>query len=267
MKIVGEYTDRIVNGAGCGGVEAQGKMFINAGVAASGAGFEQSTFTVYAFDDAKYDAKAQNPQENSPFPALVFKDKTNTNTLGNIDGTIGSSNNSGPLPATTLRRDSHGGAATIDGKYVHFADRIQNIIEVFDAATYERVSTYDLVSSNGKSGRQGPAGTCLAKSVLDDRTLQLNDPAPDLMELTPDGKYLMVAFRGPVPVSVSHSAQGSCPGVGIVELLDNGKSGKLVDILRSTNMVDNVSVGNIVGGTNYTGTERSDVHSAIVVAR
>ena len=39
-----------------------------------------------------------------------------------------------------------------------------------------------------------------------------------LLEITPNGKFLMIAFRGPVPVSVPHSAQGSCPGVGIVRL-------------------------------------------------
>jgi len=37
---------------------------------------------------------------------------------------------------------------------------------------------------------------------------------PDLLELTADRKYLIIAFRGPNPVSVSHAAQGSCHGVG-----------------------------------------------------
>ena len=120
------------------------------------------------------------------------------------------SNDSGQKPGTTTRRDSHGTVATVDGKYVHTVDRIQNVVEVFDSATYER-TTYDLVSMDGKSGMSGPAGPCFARSVLDDGGLPLNDPAPDLLEATPDGKYLMVAFRGPAPVSVTHSAQGSCP--------------------------------------------------------
>merc|ERR1712161_153644 len=84
---------------------------------------------------------------------------------------------------------------------------------------------YDLVSMDGKSSRTGPSGPCLTKSVMDDPGLTLNDPTPDLLEITPDGKYFTIAFRGPKSVSVPHSAQGSCPGVGIVEITENGRSG------------------------------------------
>ena len=69
-------------------------------------------------------------------------------------------------------------------------------------------------------GRTGAAGPCFERSVLDDAGLPLNDPAPDLVEITPDGKYFVMALRGPVPVSVPHGAQGSCPGVGIVEITE-----------------------------------------------
>jgi len=266
MKIVGEYSDRVVNGAGCGGVEAQGTVFINGGVSAGSAGYNQNTFTVYALDDAEFDANIDDPKENTPFPSQVFKGADNTNTLGNIDGTT-DIDGSGQLPAYTTRRDSHGAVVTLDGKYIHVLDRIQNIVEVFDAATEERVNTYDLVSKDGKSGREGPAGACLRHSVLDDMDLPRNDPAPDLLEITPDGKYLMIAFRGPNPVTVAHSAQGSCPGVGIVEVTEGGESGRIVDVLRATNTVDTVPVGTIPGGHDYTGAERSDVHGSIVVAR
>ena len=129
--------------------------------------------------------------------------------------------------------------------FISIVDRIQNIVEVFDSTTQERLGAYDLVSKDGKSGREGPAGPCLKHSVLDDKDLQLNDPAPDLMMMTTDGKHLMIAFRGPVPVSVSHSAQGSCPGVGIVELTEGGKSGRLIDVLRTTNTIDTSPVGEI----------------------
>ena len=46
MSIIGEYTAEAVNGAGCGGVQVGNQMFLNAGVSASGAGIDQSTFTV-----------------------------------------------------------------------------------------------------------------------------------------------------------------------------------------------------------------------------
>jgi hypothetical protein len=99
--------------------------------------------------------------------------------------------------------------------------------------------------------------------------LPTNDPAPDLLHMTPDGKYLLIAFRGPAPVTVAHSAQGSCPGVGIVELGNGGRSGKLVDIIRTTNTVaDSVAVGSIApNGRQYTGTERSDIHGIYIVPK
>lgn len=267
MKIVGEYGNAVVNGAGCGGVEANSLMFLNSGVSASGAGATQSTFGVYAFEDDKFEANLlATPVENLPSPIQVFKDPTNSNTIGNVDGIAGP-NTSGQLPSTTTRRDSHGADVTIDGRYLHVGDRIQNVIEVFDTETFDRVNTYDLVSMDGKSGRSGPAAACLGRSVLDDAALQRNDPAPDLMDITPDGRYLMIAFRGPKPVSVSHAAQGSCPGVGIVQLTRGGKAGKLVDVLRTTNTIDTVPVGTINGGHDYAGAERSDIHGVIVVKK
>merc|ERR1711982_167339 len=86
----------------------------------------------------------------------------------------------GQIPGTTTRRDAHGIAAV--SKYIHVVDRIQNVVEVFNIDTYKR-TTYDLVSKDGKSGREGAAGPCFAISVLDDAELPLNDPAPDLMIL------------------------------------------------------------------------------------
>lgn len=266
MQIVGEYGDAVLNGAGCAGVETGGIMYLTGGVSASGSGADQSTFTLYGLEDALYDENKADPKENSPMPIQVFKDIGNTNTLGNIDGTE-TSNTSGQLPSSTTRRDSHGAAITLDGKYIHVDDRIGNVVEVFDSETHVRVNTYDLVSLDGKSGREGPHGPCRDRSVLDDRLMPLNDPAPDLMEITPDGKYLMIAFRGPVPITVNHGAQGSCPGVGIVEITEEGKSGKLVDVLRSTNTYDTATVPTLAGGHQYTGAERSDVHGSIVVSK
>lgn len=48
MLVVGEYGNRLISGAGCGGAESQGQMFLNGGVSASSSGSNQSTFTVYA---------------------------------------------------------------------------------------------------------------------------------------------------------------------------------------------------------------------------
>ena len=111
-------------------------------------------------------------------------------------------------PYTTQRGTLSGEAIVAS---IVIVDRVQNLVEVFETRSYEHVSTYDLVSVDGKSGRSGATAACFDRSVLDDAELPLNDPAPDLMEFTPDGKYLAIAFRGPVPVSVAHTAQGSCP--------------------------------------------------------
>ena len=259
MRIVGEYGNQVINGAGCGGGQAGDEMWINAGVSASGAGEMQSTFTMYTLDDTAFDGPA-NPQ-NMPMPVTVFKDPSNTNTIGNLDGTD-MPNTTGQIPGMTTRRDAHGVAVTVDESYIHNVDRIQNNVEVFNTATRERF-TYDLTSADGQGNGTGP---CEDFSVDDDPALPSNDPAPDLLERTPDGRYLAIAFRGPNPVSVGHAAQGSCPGVGIVELTNGGASGRLVTVLRSTNSVDTTDAAS-PGGYVYSGREHSDIHGAIVVGK
>ena len=255
MTIVGEYDNQVINGAGCGGVQVGDDMWLNAGASASGAGATQSTFTMYTIDDTGFGASANAP--NSPAPALVYKDPTNTATIGNVGGT--GPNVSGQVPGITTRRDAHGMARTLSGSHIHNVDRIQNTVEVFDTTTMAN-TTYDLTSADGQGNG---LGACAAASVTDDAGLPGNDPAPDLMDTTPDGKYLVVALRGPIPVSVTHAAQGSCPGVGIIEVLDGGASGRLAGVLRTTNTVD-TSAMSAPGGHAYTGIEHSDVHGAAV---
>ena len=257
MTVVGEYSQAVVNGAGCGGVQIDNEMWLNAGVSASGAGFDQSTYSMYTIDDVF----AGTPQgENMPLPTEVFKDPSNTSTLGNASGAA--TNTTGQVPGTTTRRDAHGAIATINGSHVHNVDRIQNNVEVFDSVSYSR-TTYDLTSADGQGSGTGP---CEAASVTDDANLPSNDPAPDLMGAGPNGNYLFVALRGPIPVSVTHSAQGSCPGVGVIEVQNNGASGRLVAVLRSTNTIDTADVS-APGGIAYAGSEHSDIHGASVRVR
>jgi hypothetical protein len=150
-------------------------------------------------------------------------------------------------------------ARTLSGSHIHNVDRIQNIVEVFDTSTGAN-TTYDLTSADGQGNG---LGACATASVTDDPDLPGNDPAPDLMDTTPDGKYLVVALRGPTPVSVTHAAQGSCPGVGIIEVLDGGASGRLAGVLRTTNTIDTSPVA-APGGHAYTGSEHSDPHGASI---
>ena len=258
MAIVGEYGNQVINGAGCGGGQSGDGIWLNAGISASGAGATWSTFTMYRLDDSGFSNTPNLP--NLPAAVEIFKDANNTLSGGNLTGLTGDT--SGQLPGITTRRDAHGLAVTLNGNYIHNVDRVQNNVEVFNADSYLRTS-YDLTSSDGQGNGVGP---CMAKSVGDDSGLPMNDPAPDLLERTPDGKYLMVAFRGPAPVSVTHSAQGSCPGVGIVELDETGASGRLVGVLRTTNTTDTAPAA-APGGHLYTGTERSDIHAATVVLK
>lgn len=116
MQIVGEYTNAEVHGNGCGGIEANGNMYIN-----SGAGTETgnpSEFDVYRFPLSGY--SASNPP-NTPARVVVFSDDTNP-----------------------LERDSHGSVATKHERYLWVMDRGLNVAEVFDTATDARINTIDL---------------------------------------------------------------------------------------------------------------------------
>jgi hypothetical protein len=73
-------------------------MYLNAGVSSSSKGFDQSTYTIYSFDTDGYSSGSSNLL-NKPEPTIIFKDQTNTNANGNVYGMIGTSNDSGQLPA------------------------------------------------------------------------------------------------------------------------------------------------------------------------
>ena len=269
MNIIAEYDRATVNGAGCGGIQVGDNVWLNAGASAAGSGATQSTYTMYTIDDQAVtegsDGVGGDPgynMPNSPMPMTVYKDAGNTATIGNDFGPA--SIDDGQKPGKTVRRDAHGMSRTLDGAYIHQADRLQNIVGVFDTASMSLMSSYDLTSKDGQGNGKGPCGELRADrypgGVLG------NDPTPDLMGTTPDDKYLVVATRGPVPVSVGHNAQGSCPGVGIIELTNGGASGKLVTVLRTTNTVDNAPPS-APGGVKYKGDERSDPHGASVRTR
>ncbi len=277
MQIVAEYGNQEVNGAGCGGVHTGDSIWLDGGVSAAPGGANRSTFTVYTVNDTIITAAANAGTilpENTPAIKTIFKDESNTSASGNIGAVVNVAagtvieegsvvNNTGQIFGTSTRRDAHGMINTTDDKYVHVVDRIQNTMEVFETATETHVGSYSLMTDDGSMPVMGEStpGACADASVTDDAALPTNDPAPDLMDTTPDGKYIVVALRGPAPVTVTHGAQGSCPGVGMIELTQGGASGKLVAVLRSVNTVDNAEVS-APGGVVYIGAERSDIHGA-----
>ncbi len=105
--------------------------------------------------------------------------------------------------------DSHGMAAV--NKFLWSADRHLNLIDV-----------YDTVNGNMKV-----ATITLTGEVS-------SDPAPDLIDVSPDGAYVFAALRGPAPLTGNNkdvnNAVGATPGVGVIKVDGGGRTGKLVSI-------------------------------------
>jgi len=112
--------------------------------------------------------------------------------------------------------DSHGMAAV--GRHVWSADRAGNNIEIIDTLSNLSVGSVDLVTSaNG-------------------------DPAPDLMDVAPDGQYVFVGLRGPAPLTGNdktvNNAKGTIPGVGVIHVDAGGRVGHYKGQAAITNMKD-----------------------------
>ncbi|WP_433935259.1 hypothetical protein AB3662_11215 [Sorangium cellulosum] len=122
-------------------------------------------------------------------------------------------------------RDAHGTLLTKHARSVWVLDRIQGVAEVFDVATNAHTGTVDL---------KGPHSS---------------DPAPDLMDMSPSGNRIFVTLRGPTPLSGDpHASVGSTPGVGVIHVTAQGRSGKLKAITPITNK-------------DGSGVERADPHA------
>lgn len=223
MAIVAEYNQDRVHAAGCGGVEGGGFMYLNTGTS----GPDISEFTVYRFP-LNYRKAPQFHRPNRPRPVVIFEDPDN----GQV------------IPGDN--RDAHGIVFTPTRRYLHVFDRVRNNAEVFDVGTLQRF-TYDLTTKNGRPNGESASvcGTSLGATTS-------NDPTPDLGDLSPNGDRIYVALRGPFPLSVAHAAEGSCPGLGIVELRDGGRRGILRHVLPTERL-------NHAGDKNL-----SDPHGAIV---
>ncbi len=99
--------------------------------------------------------------------------------------------------------DSHGMIGV--GRYVWSADRAGNNVEIIDTLSNFSVGSIDLVSEANQ------------------------DPAPDLMDVAPDGQYVFVGLRGPNPLTGNdkgvQNAKGTVPGVGVIHVDAGGKVG------------------------------------------
>ena len=246
MSIVAEYTNDVISVAGCGGAEAGGFLYLNAGVSASGAGADDSTFIMYRLPLDYPDGANPLTTPNVP-PVVTFYEEKTLGITAEAE--------------LAARRDAHGMTITTNGRYLYQFDRIQNNAEVFDLgkvindpdATLEdqavaHVGTLDLTGSGHCVGEGAPFVD------MNDEGYELNDdPAPDLVDITPDGRFIAVAFRGSTPITVKHAALGSCPGFGLVTLSgDGGSTGALTHVFR-TLLADATGTRNL-----------SDIHGAAV---
>ena len=122
-----------------------------------------------------------------------------------------------PAPKVVFKadgaHDSHGMVTTSNGRYVWVMDRHADVVEVLATANDTHVRTLRL---NG---------------ALTDNA------APDLTDISPAGDLVFVAFRGPTPLSGDpHNAKGSTPGLAILEVLEGGRNGRLLAVIRLTNV-------------------------------
>ena len=131
-----------------------------------------------------------------------------------------------PTPIRLLSKsgmsDSHGigAAGPGQGRYLWVMDRHANVAEIINARTGEWVSTVDLAGE------------------LSD------DPAPDLVDRAPVGDRLFVALRGSVPLSGDpHNARGSTPGLGIIDVSLDGRTGRLASVVPLTNPLQQPNQG------------------------
>ncbi len=112
--------------------------------------------------------------------------------------------------------DSHGMVAV--GRYVWSADRAGNNVEIIDTLSNLSVGSVDLVTEANK------------------------DPAPDLMDVSPDGQYVFVGLRGPNPLTGNdknvNNAKGTLPGVGVIHVDAGGKVGHYKGQAIISNMKD-----------------------------
>ncbi len=245
MSIVAEYTNDVISAAGCGGAEGGGFMHLNAGVSASGAGADDSTFILYRLPLDYPDGSDPITTPNQP-PVVTFHQEKTMDISADAE--------------LAQRRDAHGLVMSPNRRFLYQFDRIRNNVEVFDmgkvindpAATVAEqarahAGTLDLTGSGYCVGDPAPFVN------VDGNGYELSDdPAPDLVDITPDGRLLIVSFRGPHPVTVRHAAVGSCPGFGIVTLEGDGSAGALTHVFR-TFLPDATGTRNL-----------SDIHAAVV---
>jgi hypothetical protein len=118
MEILAEYDNTMVHANGFGGIEANGRMYINSG--AGGESTNPSEYDIYRFPLSGY---ADSNPPNTPAPVVVFSDDT--------------------MPPAH-ERDAHGLVATNHKRYIWVFDRSRSVADVFDTSSDKHVNTIAL---------------------------------------------------------------------------------------------------------------------------
>jgi len=153
-------------------------------------------------------------------------------------------------------RQAHAAFPSPDGSYILIANqngkRLERIDANFSANSFAHnpAATLDLAACRTPSGM--PCQTAaIVGSIALNGALTTN-AAPDLADGAPDGTLAFVALRGPTPLSGDpHNATGATPGLGVLQVTDGGRNGRLVRIVRLTNL-------------GADGVERADPHAVRV---
>ena len=143
MRIVAEYDRATIHGNGCGGLETDGKMYVNSGggTAAQHGRVRRLRVRPAALPQRRGRAVCFTPTPNTPAPKLVVSQDDREHT------------------------DSHGAALTGHGRYLWVADRAGNRIVVIatetrpDGRRVPAVGPAQRRSVAGPAGRRRPAAT------------------------------------------------------------------------------------------------------------
>lgn len=109
-------------------------------------------------------------------------------------------------------RDAHG-VVTVRDRYVWAFDRSAHVLQVYQA----------------RSGQPG--------ATVNLRSQWAQAPAPDIVAISPDGRAVYAATRGPSPLSGAHAATGDAPGLLVLEVRGDGRDGAVRGHVSVTNLV------------------------------
>jgi hypothetical protein len=124
----------------------------------------------------------------------------------------------------TEPRDSHGMVVTADERHLWVFDRGASTAEIFDVNSGNRLSTLDFGST--------PDGRI----------------TPDLGAIAPAGNRIFASLRGPNPLTGDpHVATGAVPGIGVIRLTQNGRSGAIESVIPISNLDSGVERGDAHG--------------------